>query len=143
MHRILMIGSLSAVAISLLWTFSNGQDEPADEVRELMRQKLAHTQKVLEGTTSEDYEMVLEHAAELRRLTGEKEWKVLPTVEYSQLSMEFLRSVESLEAAAKAKNQDAVDLGYLNLTMKCMYCHKYVKTTREARLQFDRLLRRR
>ena len=141
MQRALAIGTLTAAILVLFWSSLSGQDEPAGEVRALMREKLDHAQKILEGTTSEVYDLVLKHAAELRRLTGEKEWKVLPTVEYNQLSMEFLRSVESLETAAKAKEQDAVDLAYLNLTMKCMYCHKYVRTTREARSGFGKLLR--
>jgi hypothetical protein len=146
MLRALSLGTLTAALFALLWSRGSGDDgpgddEPSDEVRALMRQKLEHAQKILEGSTSEDYGLVQKHAAQLRELTGEKEWKVLPTVEYNQLSMEFLRAAESLEAAAKDKDQDAVDLAYLNLTIKCMYCHKYVRTTREARLDFGRLRR--
>lgn len=146
MLRGIALGTLTAALFAMLWSRGTGSDEPADddasdEVRTLMRQKLEHAQKILEGTTSEDYELVLKHAAELRNLTGEKEWKVLPTVEYNQLSMEFLRAVDSLESAAKVKEQDGVDLAYLNLTMKCMYCHKYVRTTRAARVTLDTLQR--
>ena len=45
-----------------------------------MRQKLDHSQKVLEGLTLEDYALVAENARALKELSEDTRWRVSPNV---------------------------------------------------------------
>ncbi len=43
-------------------------------------------------------------------------------------SAEFRHSIERLIEAAKAKDVDATSLAYVDMTLKCVHCHKYVRS---------------
>ncbi|MFM8708091.1 MAG: hypothetical protein ACKOHK_08410, partial [Planctomycetia bacterium] len=55
-------------------------------------------------------------------------WQVLQTEEYARQSAEFRRSCESLRTAGRERNIDAAVLAWLDVTMKCVQCHKYVRS---------------
>jgi len=105
-----------------------------DNVKEFMRAKLTHSQKVLEGLTTEDFDAVAKHSQEMSLLSQAASWQVLQTPEYMQRSTEFRRSTDTLTEAAKNKNLDGATLAYVDVTMKCVECHKYVRRVRQARL---------
>jgi hypothetical protein len=48
------------------------------------------------------------------------------------MSGDFRRSCESLRTAAKAENLDAAALAWMEVTMKCIQCHRYVRDTNKA-----------
>lgn len=100
--------------------------------REFMRLKLEHSQKILEGLVTEDYEVMAQHAQKLSLLSLDASWQVLQTTEYAQESVEFRRAADALTAAAKRKNPDSAALAYVNVTMKCVQCHRYLRDTRAA-----------
>ena len=49
-------------------------------------------------------------------------------------SNEFRRAAETIVQKAKDKNLDGVALAYLDMTMTCIRCHRYVREVRDARL---------
>jgi cytochrome c556 len=110
------------------------QDGNSKKVSELMRKKLEHAQKVLEGIAIHDLDKVLNHADALMQLSKEIEWQVIKTPRYEVQSNEFRRAVESLQEKATQKNLDGVALGYVELTLSCVKCHKYVREVRMTRL---------
>jgi hypothetical protein len=57
---------------------------------------------------------------------------VLQTPEYLQQSQDFRRTADAVTEAAKKKNLDGTALAYVELTMKCINCHKYVRGVRMA-----------
>jgi cytochrome c556 len=99
----------------------------AGDLKDFMRAKLTHSEKVLEGLTREDYQLIAKHSQAMSLLCQDAEWQVLKTAEYSERSREFRRSVDELTAAAKAKNLEAATLAYMDTTMKCVSCHTYVR----------------
>jgi hypothetical protein len=103
------------------------------DVDQFMRAKLLHSQKVLEGLTTEDFTMIAKHAQSLSLLSQAAAWQVLQTPEYKQHSTEFRRSADALNKAAEAKNLDGAALAYVDVTLKCINCHKYVRGVRMAR----------
>ncbi len=105
---------------------------PVNDVREFMREKLVHSQKVLEGIVTDDPESVAQHSQDLNLLSQAATWQVLQTPDYLQHSTEFRRATDALTAAAKKRNNDAAALAYLDVTMKCVTCHKYVRGVRMA-----------
>lgn len=103
-------------------------------LRDFMQVKLKHSQDILAGLVTEDLDKVAKGAQELSLLSQAESWQVYQTEGYLQHSREFRRAADALRDAAKAKNMDAATLAYLDTTMKCMTCHKYVRDVRMAEL---------
>jgi hypothetical protein len=112
----------------------SGHGAEPRKVSEIMQLKLKHAERVLEGITMKDFKKVSKNADELLLLTKEEEWKVLSTPDYENYSNEFRRNVESLIKNAKDENLDACALSYVEMTLTCVKCHKYVREVRMTRL---------
>ena len=110
----------------------NGDAGDRDTIRVFMRAKLDHSQKVLEGLTTDDLPLVAKHAQELALLSHAANWQVLQTEDYLQHSLEFRRAANAVTKAAREKNLDGATLAYVSMTMNCVKCHKYVRGTRVA-----------
>ena len=98
-----------------------------DAVAVFMRAKLAHSSEVLEGLALEDFDMIGRGAQELSLASQASSWQVLQTEDYARQSAEFRRSCDTLRTAAKARNLDGAALAWMDVTMKCIQCHKYVR----------------
>jgi hypothetical protein len=103
-----------------------------NKVSELMRRKLENSQKVLEGVTMNDFKLIQRHAEDLIQISKATEWRVIKTPQYEMYSNEFRRIGESLVQSAGGKNLDAAALNYVELTLTCVRCHKYVREIRDA-----------
>jgi len=138
-----VLGGLGAVAVVLaLPLTSPGPDgggplgsvcraaqatvEP-DRVAGFMRAKLAHSQDVLEGLSLEDFDLIGKGAQELSLVSQDSSWQVLQTEDYARQSAEFRRSCDSLRKAAQEENLDGALLAWMEVTMKCVQCHRYVR----------------
>ena len=109
-----------------------GRTEPPNNVRDFMRAKLSHSQKVLEGLTTEDFDLIAKNSQAMSLLSQATNWQVLQTQDYLQQSQDFRRTADALTEAARKKNLDGAALAYVELTMKCINCHKYVRGMRMA-----------
>jgi cytochrome c556 len=98
-----------------------------DQVAVFMRAKLGHSQNVLEGLAIEDFDLIDRGAQELSLVSEDASWQVLQTEDYARQSAEFRRSCDALRKAAKARNLDGAALAWMEVTMKCVQCHKYVR----------------
>ena len=98
-----------------------------DRVAAFMRAKLAHSSAVLEGLSLEDFGLVEKGAQELSLVSQDASWQVLQTEEYARQSVEFRRACDGLRRAAKEENLDAAVLAWMDVTMKCVQCHRYVR----------------
>ena len=98
-----------------------------------MRAKLVHSQKVLEGLTLEDFNLIAKHAQELSLLSQAAQWQVLQTPDYLHQSREFRRVADRLTESARQKNLDGATLAFTELTTECVHCHKYVRRTTRGR----------
>lgn len=125
----LMVGvaSIALVAVS-----SFAAKPRPNAVGEFMRAKLEHSQKLLEGLALEDFELIARQSQDLSLLSQATNWQVLQTAEYLEMSGEFRRTADALTQAAREKNLDGAALRYVDLTMKCVNCHKYVRKVRLA-----------
>jgi len=104
------------------------------KVSELMRRKLENSQKVLEGIAINDFDKIAKHADELIAISKEAEWKVIKSPQYEIFSNDFRRTADTLAKNAKEKNLDAAALTYVELTLNCVKCHKYVRESGWTRL---------
>ncbi|MGE0759901.1 MAG: hypothetical protein AB7F89_00485 [Pirellulaceae bacterium] len=119
------------VCVAGTWVV-RAQQEPAPPANLFMVAKLDHAKKVLEGLTMEKFDVIARHAQAMALLSQEQAWRVIQTEEYLQRSVEFRRSIDMLTEAAKKKNLDGATLAYVDATMKCIECHKYVRHIRHA-----------
>jgi hypothetical protein len=121
------------VLVTLLLTAVQG-DEPKRPRDFIMQQKLTNAQKVLEGLAVKDFELIEKNADNLMLLSKKAEWMILKTPDYTRHSDDFRRNCETMIRAAKDKNVDGAALAYVQLTLNCVSCHKYVREVRVARL---------
>ena len=130
MARISTVGSLGEEAKGR----SKKPIKGDDEVSRLMHEKLENSQEILEGIALNDFDKIEKHAGELIILSKKAEWMVVKTPKYELFSNEFRRLAEDLIQHAKDKNLDAATLSYMEMTMNCVRCHKYVREVRQAHL---------
>jgi hypothetical protein len=110
----------------------SGHDD-SKELRDLMQRKLKASQRVLEGIALNNFEQIARNGEELILISKDAEWKVLKTPMYELHSNEFRRNAEGLIRAAKDRNLDGAALAYVDMTLNCVRCHRYVREVRMTR----------
>jgi hypothetical protein len=124
--------AILALVVGLFSSVGKGQQEPENRKgsrSRFMRQKLEFSRRVLEGLTLEDYQAITKNGRALKTLSEAAEWEVstIPAIEYVPYTTEFQRLCDELMKGAKAKNIDEATLAYVQLTMSCVKCHKYLR----------------
>lgn len=118
----------AVVAVTCLAiTWPSVAEVATDQVAGFMRAKLAHSQNVLEGLATEDFDLIERGAQELSLASLDSNWQVLQTEDYVRQSAEFRRACDSLRDAAQRKNLDGATVAWMDVTLKCVQCHKYVR----------------
>jgi len=97
------------------------------ELRDFMRKKLEASNDILEGLTTDDTDLIEKGAKKLAELSGAEEWRISKDAMYKQFSNEFTRNAEKLVEAAKEKNIDRAALRWMDTTMSCIECHRFVR----------------
>lgn len=97
-----------------------------------MRKKLEASGQILEGLTTENSELIAKGAKVLVDLSAAEKFQVQHDVMYRQFSGEFQRTAKGLLEAGEKKNFDLAALKWMDATMKCLECHKFVRGARIA-----------
>lgn len=93
----------------------------------LMRDKLVHANKILDGLSVEDFGMIAENAEMMRIISRAASWHVITTDEYVRHSKNFQEQATDLVRHAKEKNLEAATLDYMRISLTCVQCHKHVR----------------
>jgi len=119
--------------VALLLALS-GRDAPAQTAAtsRVMREKLVHSQKVLEAIMTSDFKGLEDHSLALADLTKTEGWAVLKSAEYLRQSAAFVHALDDLIASAKQKNLDTAMINYMGMTTTCFECHRHLKSMRIA-----------
>ncbi len=126
-----VIGLALVIAVGSLLA----QSKSLSPTKQFMRQKLEHTQRVLEGISLEDFELIAAHARKLSAMSQEASWRAFENPEYIRCSDNFRRDVDALNKAAAGRNLDGATLAYVKMTMSCVECHKFVRGKKVAELK--------
>jgi hypothetical protein len=118
---------ITATAVFALIGMNLGRGEEKATTKELMRLKLGYSQNVLVGITTENFEMISRNAERLVKLSKTTNWYSRQTPEYDLIVTEFRRHAEALQRAGKEKNVDAASIAYVQMTLSCVSCHKYIR----------------
>jgi hypothetical protein len=124
---------LTMASLGFFATYGESQDQAAPKV--FMRAKLDHSQKLLEALVMEDFDGLAKQSQNLSLLSLAASWQVIQTPEYAQQSLEFRRAADAVHNNAEKKNIDGAALAYVQMTMKCVNCHKYVRGVRMAKAE--------
>jgi hypothetical protein len=107
----------------------SGAQEPGTAKRsDFMRLKLQPVKDILEGIALEDYDRITQSAERVHLLSLDESWMVMQTDEYRQQSDEFRRAVKIVVDNSRARNIDGVTLGYMQMTLNCVRCHRQLRT---------------
>jgi hypothetical protein len=99
----------------------------------VMRQKLGHSQKILEAILTSDYALLERESAAMAKVTESQAWTTaLRGPEYVRQSEAFLRTLRELGASARERDLDLAAQQYTALTLTCFNCHRYMKGQRIA-----------
>lgn len=117
----------SVLVVGIILTGVLAADEPTVSTGQLMQAKLSLSQKLLENLAMENFPALEKDARSLADLTHKAAWSVSQTEEYRLESVEFERSAYMLADVARDKNLHATTLGYLNIVLSCVGCHKHIR----------------
>ena len=110
----------------------NVTDEKAKgkpDLAAFMRQKMEASQDIMEGLLMEDARLINKAANKLKEMSGAEHWRVSNDIMYRNHSEDFRRSVDKLIVASKGNSIDRAALSWFDVTLSCIDCHRYVRTT--------------
>ena len=125
--------ALALAGVVVMSVTASGSQGP--ELNSVMREKLAHAQKILEAVVTSDWISLETHSRELERLTNDPRWTVSKYPEYARHSVAFVRAVQALHAAAAQRDLEETPKAYIEVTLQCVDCHRYLARARIARLK--------
>lgn len=105
------------------------KEGPSGSLDRFMRQKLQASTMILEGLCTEDLAMVNKGADTLLKMSKEEKWRVSNDMMYRRYSTEFGHAVEELQKEATDNDMDGTSMAWVNVTMKCLKCHEWVRGT--------------
>jgi hypothetical protein len=106
------------------------QEDPESKARPLqkfMRAKLSASTKILEGLAMEDLDLIREGAVEMNQMSQAEQWRRHEDMLYRQFSADFRQTTSDLIDATKEHQFDRAALKWMDATMACIECHRYVR----------------
>lgn len=92
----------------------------------IMEKKLKFSKEILEAVVKEDFPEMSANAEGLLEL-AKTQWIENDTPEYRSQLKDFWIVLEGLKSSAKEKNGDGATLAYVQMTLSCVKCHKYLR----------------
>lgn len=96
----------------------------------LMRDKLTHANKALEGLSMHDFGMIAEAGKTLGVISRAAAMNANRTEQYVRFSKNFQEQARDLERHAVERNIDAASMDYVRITLTCVQCHNYIRENR-------------
>jgi hypothetical protein len=105
-----------------------GDDQAKEKQASLwMKQKLGASQNILGGLTKADFDAIRLNAESMLFVGYLEKWVRADTPGYQNMMRDFEYANKALVHASRDKNLDSATLGYLQLTLSCVNCHKVVR----------------
>ena len=104
------------------------QDPDLIARRDFMRSKLMYSQLVLEGLTTDNFEMVDQAIENLQMVTEGEMWVAFDDDDdYRKLTQDFKTATSRMAEAAATKNLDATAMRFYQMNTSCIDCHKHIR----------------
>ena len=98
----------------------------------LMREKLQHSQRILEALVTSNYGQLQRETQALTNITRSPEWSELVKGDLRPYTSGFTKALADLSAASERRDYDAAGASYNALTNACIACHKQLMKSRIA-----------
>jgi hypothetical protein len=125
-NRVMIVGGLllaiGGIAIAQQPTF-NSVESP--DLGIAMRAKLGSSQRIVEGLTSANFELIRKGAEDLRNICDSRVWRPREDQVYSHYRGELHRSAIKLMEMAEQQNLDGAAYTYMHTLTTCINCHQY------------------
>ena len=121
MTRRVVILALALVATA---TLSGSQEDP---IQQLMRAKTRYAHRLLDAIVMEDFVTIRDQAFRLKAVAETGDFQVLDTPEYVRQNDAIIEATDRLIDAAREESGDAAALAYMDITLKCVHCHHYLR----------------
>ncbi len=127
-RRLLVLSGLCMAGVLTSLTLP----QQSDPLLTIMDDKLEYSQQLLEAIVFEDFQTAARIADELHLLSELSSWNVIRSPEYTRRSLEFQRVANRLAEVAEERDSDGLALGYVELTLQCFACHRYMREARRV-----------
>jgi cytochrome c556 len=111
-----------------------GAQEPTTkkELSTWMKSKLVHSQSILEGMASGDFDQIAASAQTMNNLSKIESFVRGRFPKYRSHLTAFQEANEEIISQANDKNLEGVALGFNQLTLSCIQCHKQLRAQTNA-----------
>jgi cytochrome c556 len=118
-----------AFALSLL-VLAGVQTAKQSPVEALMKAKAGYAHRLLDAVVLGELDTIRDQAFRLKAVAETADWNVMSTPEYARETEAFVLAADRLLQSAASKNPEAAALAYVEVTLSCVRCHRYVRTHR-------------
>ena len=139
MRRIL---PFAVVLVAALWGLAWGQIHEEEQIEPFptnetpfsfwMDAKLDESQNIFAALSQGDYDEIVESVNVLRTVNRLERFVRKNTPGYRTQLRAFEFAINEMETQAKAKNLEGVVLGFQQVTLSCVNCHKQLREPKEA-----------
>jgi cytochrome c556 len=130
--RLILVAIVTVLGALVSAGFTQEQTKSEASTKEIMKQKLDYAHYILNGIATENFDLISDNAEKLSKLSQAMAWRARETPQYATFSAEFRRNADALAKAAKDRNADAASLAYVQMTLSCVNCHKYMRGPKVA-----------
>ncbi len=116
--------SFIAISAALAWLAASQTEREAKPSEEIMWKKLDLSHDSLDAIALDDFEALEAYASDLAALADAGELNIGDTESYRQKSREFREAAQALGKAARERESEAAALAYVDLTLRCLSCHR-------------------
>lgn len=127
-----MTKSLRFATIATLLLAAAGAYGQTARTGRLMREKLQHSQRILEAVTTSDWALLQRETRALEMVTATPTWTELMTPALRPYTGAFQKALSDLARAAERHDYDFAGASYNALISACLDCHKHVMKSRIA-----------
>ncbi len=125
-HRIMIFGGL----LLAIGGFAIAQQPGFNSVESpdlgiAMRAKLGSSQRIVEGLTSANFELIRKGAEDLRNICDSRVWRSREDQVYTHYRGDLQRSAMKLMEMAEQQNLDGAAYTYMHTLTTCINCHQY------------------
>lgn len=98
---------------------------PQQDSGVLMRAKLGSSQKIVEGLTAGDFQMIEKGAADLVRICDSQNWRRHEDTVSTNYRAELARAARRLKTHAQTRNLEGAAYVYMHTLTTCINCHEH------------------
>jgi len=128
-----MTKSLRFFGVALVLLTTSAASAQTARTGRLMREKLQHSQRILQALTTSDWALLQRETQALTSVTKNPTWVELITPELRPYTGAFQKALADLTSAADRRDYDSAGASYTALTSSCFGCHKHVMNLRIAK----------